>query len=404
MKRKIAVIGAGSAGLLTAAHLCTWLDESWQVVAIHDPTKKILGIGESTNGAFISVLERATNFSLAEAQDLAALDATLKFGSKFVGWRPQPWVNPLLSGNIAIHFNNRRFKDFVFQRLGEIWSGQFAVLEASVTQIQNFADHVTLETDRGAHDFDFVVDCTGTPPSFDGYTMSDCTLVDRCRIHVVKDYDFEPFTDHIATPDGWMFGVPLKPYKTYGYLYNHAITDDATAEAGMRKALGARSLDAGTYDSQFAFRCYYANELISGRVCKNGNKALFFEPLIANSMVLYVFAARLIYDYIAGGQEASRCNSSFVKAVQEMEDVISYYYQGGSTFETAFWKASADRARTRLQRRTIFHEYLTKLGTLKKQGIVHAAPPYAFSPQTWQVVDKALGYGSFDGASEPAPG
>src|SRR5215470_740440 len=104
MKRKIGVIGAGSAGLLTAAHLCTWLDESWQIVAVHDPKKKILGIGESTNGAFISVLERATNFSLAEAEDLAALDATLKFGSKFINWRPHQWVNPLLSGNIAIHF------------------------------------------------------------------------------------------------------------------------------------------------------------------------------------------------------------------------------------------------------------------------------------------------------------
>src|SRR6185503_16454329 len=87
MKRKIAVIGAGSAGLLSAAHLCTWLDDSWEIVSIHNPKKKILGIGESTNGAFVSVLERGTNFSLAHPEDLAALDATIKYGSKFENWR-----------------------------------------------------------------------------------------------------------------------------------------------------------------------------------------------------------------------------------------------------------------------------------------------------------------------------
>ena len=153
---------------------------------MYDPRKPILGIGESTNGGVISVLERATNFSLANPEDLAALDATIKYGSKFTNWRKHGWVNPLLSGNIAIHFNNRRLKDFVVERLTALWPRQFSVLEADVQEIQNYADHVTLRTDQGLRDFDYVVDCTGTPANFDGYTMSDCTLMDRCRIHVVR--------------------------------------------------------------------------------------------------------------------------------------------------------------------------------------------------------------------------
>ena len=178
MTRKIAVIGAGSAGLLSAAHFTTWLDDSWEVVSIYDPQKKILGIGESTNGGFVSLLERATNFSLARPDDLAALDATIKYGSKFQNWRKQSWVNPLLSGNIAVHFNNRRLKDFVFERLTALWPGQFSVLEGDVRALENYADHVRVVTSAGEHDFDYVVDCMGTPSSFDGYTMSDCTLVD----------------------------------------------------------------------------------------------------------------------------------------------------------------------------------------------------------------------------------
>jgi hypothetical protein len=398
MKRKIAVIGAGSAGLLSTMHLCTWLDDSWQVYAIHNPKKKILGIGESTNGGFMSVIERATNFSLANTEDLAALDATIKYGSKFINWRKQSWINPLLSGNIAIHFNNRRFKDFVFERLTKLWPTQFNLLEGDVQGVQNYADHVSIGIDGVSHDFDYVVDCMGTPPNFDGYTMSDCTLVDSCRIHMVKNYEYEPFTDHIATKNGWMFGVPLKDYKTYGYLYNHALTDTQAAEEDMLRLLGAQKLEAGAYDAHYSFRCYYANELISGRICKNGNKALFFEPLLANSMFQYVYASRLIYDHIVGGQDAGRCNGKFVKAVHEMEDVISYYYKGGSNFQSEFWKAAADAASTRLERRTEFGDYMRSLRDLKKKAILHSGAAYAFSPHTWQVVDSHMGYGYLDSA------
>jgi len=402
MQRKIAVIGTGSAGLLTAAHLCTWLDDSWRVYCVYNPAKPILGIGESTNGGFISVLERATNFSLAYPDDLAALDATIKYGSKFVNWRAQEWINPLLSGNIAIHFNNRRLKDFVIQRLTKLWPRQFAVLEADVQEVQNFADHVTLRTDQGLHDFDYVVDCMGTPSSFESYTRSDCTLMDRCLIHTVEGYDYEPFTDHIATRDGWMFGVPLKGYKTYGYIYSQAFTTDDDAAAEMKRLLGAKTLEAGAYNAQYDFRCYYANEIVSGRVCKNGNRALFFEPLLANSMFLYIYVARLIYDHVAGSQTASHCNGLFVKAVQEMEDVISYYYQGGSNFDSEAWRAIAGHARARLQRRTQFSDYLAKLKALKSRGIMNGAPSYSFSPHTWQIVDRQMGYQSFDAAPSGA--
>src|SRR5262249_50013968 len=155
-----------------------------------------------------------------------------------------------------------------------------------------------------------------------------------------------------------------------------AFTPDAAAESEMKRLLGAKALEAGNYNARYDFRCYYANEIVSGRVCKNGNRALFFEPLLANSMFLYIYVARLIYDYIAGGQPAAQSNGLFAKAVQEMEDVNSYYYQGGSTFDTEVWREIAGSARARLQRRTQFTEYLGKLRALKSRGIMHGAPAY----------------------------
>ena len=87
-------------------------------------------------------------------------------------------------------------------------------------EIQNFADHVTLKTDQGSHDFDYVVDCMGTPPSFDGYTMSDCTLMDRCRIHTVEKYDYEPFTDHMLVD--WSVSGPASGVGAKARVYSKA--------------------------------------------------------------------------------------------------------------------------------------------------------------------------------------
>jgi hypothetical protein len=82
-----------------------------------------------------------------------------------------------------------------------------------------------------------------------------------------------------------------------------------------------------------------------------------------------------------------------------VEDVISYYYQGGSNLESEFWKASVEKAASRLERRPQFRDYLKSLAQLRKKGVMHTGAPYAFSPHTWQVVDSQLGYDSF--AAEP---
>ena len=402
MKRRIGVVGVGSAGLLNVMHLCVWLDKSWEVYSIHDPKKKILGIGESTNGGFVNTLERATNFSLAHAPDMAALDATIKYGSRFVNWREQQWINPLLNGNIAVHFNNRNLKQFTFERLARLWPDQFRTLEGDVQSIVDRGDKATLTIDGAEHDFDYVVDCRGTPDTFDGYVVSDCTLLDRCLVHRVEGYDFEPFTDHIATKHGWMFGVPLRGWKTYGYLYSQKLTDKAVALEDMKSVLGATTLDAAHYDTEYVLTSYYAKQLVSGRVCRNGNRALFFEPLIANSIFLYLRANRLIFDYIVNGVTEEQVNRAFVKSVQEMEDVISYYYQGGSMHRSEFWKAATESAQQRLGQRREFLEYLGQLRALKAEGVLHRAPGYAWAAHTWQVVDAQLGYNYIEG-EPPAP-
>lgn len=392
-KRKLGVIGAGSAGLLSLVHFCTWLDEDWEVFSIHNPSKQILGIGESTNGEFVGLLERGTRFCLGHQEDLDALDATLKFGSKFENWRENSWINPLLDGNTAIHFNNFKFKTFVFERLEKYWSRQFRVIEGDVKGMVNHNDRVTVTIDDQEHNFDFVIDCMGTPQSFDNYIISDCSPVNRCQIHSIHEFDYEPWTDHVAHPHGWMFGVPLKGRKTFGYLYNDTITSKEEALEDMRRLLDVDDIE----NKEYILRSYYTTRMVEGRICKNGNKALFFEPLVANSIFIYIYTCRLIYDYIMGTTDCVTTNTNFAKSVRELEDVISYYYQGGSTYKTDFWHYATSHTKARLHKRDEFTAIMQTYRNLKDRGILHTAPVYGFKPLTWEIVDEQMGYGYLDG-------
>ncbi len=387
-KHKLAVIGVGSAGLLSLAHFCTWLDDDWEIYSIHNPARKILGIGESTNGEFVGLLERGCHFSLGNQDDLDALDATLKFGSKFSGWREHSWINPLLDGNTAIHFNNFNFKNFVFERLEKLWPRQFRVIEGEVESMVNHPNHVVITVDGVEHTFDFTIDCMGFPGSYENYVMSDCTPVNRCQIHSIPEYEYEPFTDHIAHAHGWMFGVPLKNRKTFGYLYNDQITSKEEAQADMKRILGVDELE----DKEYIFKCYYTQKLAEGRIFKNGNKALFFEPLVANSIFIYMYAARCIYDRMMDFVNEVDTNLAFVKAVQEMEDVISNYYQGGSLYDSPFWDYATTHTRARLEKRHEFKEIMSTYRALKERGILHTGPVYGLKPLTWEIIDEQLGY------------
>ena len=80
-KNKLAVIGVGSAGIQSLCHFLAYMDETWEITSIHNPSKKIQGIGESSNPSFIAALELGVGFNLIE--DLNKINGTLKFGTKY---------------------------------------------------------------------------------------------------------------------------------------------------------------------------------------------------------------------------------------------------------------------------------------------------------------------------------
>ena len=100
-----------------------------------------------------------------------------------------------------------------------------------------------------------------------------------------------------------------------------------------------------------------------------------------------------MYDHMMGHVDADRTNAAFVKAVQEMEDVISYYYQGGSTHESEFWDYATQHTSARMAERNEFKEMMLTYKNLKNRGVLYTGPVYALKPLTWEIIDEQMGYG-----------
>jgi hypothetical protein len=337
-KKKVAVIGTGSGGIQTLAHFLTWLDGLiFEVVSIQDPNIPILGIGESTNPTFIEALQYGINFDITE--DLDTLDGTYKFGTRFEKWRYHDFTNPLITGNIAIHFDTYRLKDFALPRLRSIWKEKFSEVVGTVDGYEEKEDYVSVMIDGCEHQFDYLIDCRGFPKSYDDYMILPYQTVNHALVHNVKEQDNQlswKYTMHRATKDGWMFGVPLQSRKSYGYMFNKDITPIDQAKKNFSEEIGV-PVDQ-LQNIEYSFCAYRAKQIASNRVFMNGCRAVFFEPLFANSLWLYkeinIGIFKIITENVDSKYVDKMIKENIISSVAEM---IAYMYHGGSTYETDFW-------------------------------------------------------------------
>ena len=391
--KNIAVIGQGSAGILTIGHFLTWLPLNWKVTSIHDPNKPILGIGESTNPSFLETLQLSANFSIPD--DLDKLDGTLKFGTQYKGWRKNDFVNPLLgSAPVAVHINTFKLKEFAIPRFKNIWEDKFEEILGSVESFYNKDDMAVVIVDGKEHIFDFVIDCSGFPEDYSDYNIIEDALLNSCLVHnkepITKDGFDKLYTGHIATKDGWMFEVPLVSRTSYGYLFNKDITDIDDAKKNFSESIDIPEKEL--QDISFSFNRFYAKKMIDNKILKNGNKAIFFEPLFANSLFLYGQINRMIFDYIMGNGDEDTYNAAFANIANDFDNVISFHYMGGSTFDTDFWKFAKEKSIKKIEKVENFDEVKKQSNYLRKNKITQLSPLWVFSSVFLEKIDRNFEY------------
>ena len=387
--KTLCVIGSGTAGVISACRLLS--DTEYNVHVIYDPTIPILGIGESTTASIPSALYKAAKFSLWKDGDF--LDATVKYGVKYMGWRPHDIYSRFPTPNYGIHFNNFHLAEFAYNRLKEVHGERFTIIKNGVKDIIEHADGVDVVTTNGTNKYHVVVDCRGWPETYEDYTTANIP-VNGAIAHVKPTPNNFGYTGHTATKDGWMFTIPLTTRTGYGYLYNRDITSKEEAIENFAKVLKVNISSLAEDHRSFEWKNYYAKEFMTARVVKNGNRALFYEPLEAMSGFFYDDLMTYAINYInkANNLSVSDINFKLFQKAKYIEMFINYIYHGGSNYDTDFWKTTKKKCSDFLKD----NEYFSDLTSVMKACDLNNRSDnqwyQTFTLQNWYDFDKQFGY------------
>lgn len=392
--KKIAIVGLGTAGIQAIAHFLAWSD--MEVYSIHDPSINPIGIGESTNPTFVLALEYGANFNIIK--DMDKLDATIKFGTEYLRWRENDFTNSLIDSGYAIHMNTFKLRDFALNRFRENWGNKFKEIHANVASVENKKDFVLVKTKNNEeYNFDFVILCTGFSKNKNEYFEPEEMPVNSCLVHNIDVSDEESggsnYTGHIAMENGWMFRVPLSSRSSYGYLFNDNYSDTEDIKKEMCEYLSIDSKDH--QDIVYRFNPYYAKKIVDGRIFKNGNAALFFEPMFANSLWAYDSINRIIFDYIyfLHGEEES--NEKFLELAKKIENMIRFHYIGGSTMDTDFWKRNSKKSKEMVENYPFFNEIICYMNKINEEKIFLNSKSWVFSEKYLKIFHDNLEYDYF---------
>jgi len=340
---KIAILGAGSAGILTTG--CILKDFKnrnieCEVTHIFDPNIPILGVGESTTSEVTFAIGQAFNFIFATESD--EIKSTTKYGTHYIDWREKDIIFPFQSGYHAVHFDARDFAKMGLERLKRIYPN-YKLLQESWQE-------------SSAENYDYVIDCRGRPQDFSDY--KECNLILNSAL--VYD-DPEPsdfgFTRHVAHKYGWMFVIPLKHRTSHGFLYNKDFCNRQEAEAELIRITNATEKDIENFRT-FTLKPYYCKKTVNGRMLKNGNRAVFFEPMSANSLYMAVKNTQILSQYMRGEISQDEANKLCILNYRAVEDLINLIYHGGSIYDNDFWQWTKKRASKNLQETDVLKRYV----------------------------------------------
>ena len=373
---KIAVIGAGTVGVLTVCHFLGYAKDV-QVVCVHNPKKNILGIGESSTVRMTELLWNTLNFNVGiDGEDL---QCTIKTGVKFKNWRKHEFTSPMFFPGYGMHFDNFKLAEVIFSKVQQKYNDRFNELKIDIESLDQNDDEVIINK---TYKFDYVIDCRGFPKDYSNYTMVNLPI-NHCIVHAVDKPGDWNFTYHIAHENGWMFGIPLRKRQGWGYLYNDEITSKKEAVDNFNK-ITKQNIN---YENvrEYKFKPFKANKYVNGRIMLNGNSALFYEPIEAISGGFYESLNSMFYGYIfKKNNNEEQLNKKIHYLANKYLNFISFIYHGGSIYDTKFWEHAKQICTNNLK-----NDGWLETVEAVKQGEESVAR-FPFSCGAWNVLDKHL--------------
>lgn len=354
--KRIAIVGAGTAGWLAANHLGQALraDTDISITVIESADVPTIGVGEGTVPYVIKGLQK---FGISEARLLLECDTTFKQGIKFVNWLDQqqhgagnryyhPFDAPYPNGfditnywlsqqqlpfervgiqaeicqlglapksresaeyegpfAYAYHFNALKFAALLAENAKQRFGveHQIATVIAAVTDEQGLIRQLEY-ADGSFEEFDFYIDCSGFSAILLGKTLavpfiSKATelLTDRVMVQQVPlsaTDELPPYTTATAHQAGWIWDIPLTSRRGTGFVYSSAHMSDEEARLQFAHYL---QLDPADFaPRQIPMQVGFREQFWSGNCVALGLAQGFVEPLEATSILVTDFSAELL--------------------------------------------------------------------------------------------------------------
>jgi len=322
---KVAVVGRGTAGCMSAAYFTKWsgIEVDWYF----DPNIKPQAVGEGSNLSLPKRLQECVNFS---PKDFDKVDATIKTGIYKQGWgkTKTPFLHDFPSPHTSIHFNALKLQDFVEDKL------------SSNVNIKR------MNVDVSDIDADFILDCSGKPKDYEDCKLSPYIPVNS--VYVTQCYwDFPRFnhTLTIARPYGWVFGIPLQNRCSIGYMYNKDINTLEEVQEDVKHIFEQYNLVPSNDTNAFSFKNYKRRENFKGNIAYNGNASFFLEPLEATSFGnVDAINTQAGYHWFSGHPK-DLTERRYNAVIDATENIIMLHYYAGSEFVSDFWEYAEERGR-----------------------------------------------------------
>ena len=398
--KSVIIVGAGSAGWLTALVLGTYCP--FLNVRLIRPRKgSPIGVGESTQADFLGLLQAAR---IDVPTFYRACDASMKCGIFYEDWNTvgdhywhpfsmlaqtgaytaaHHYQQMILEnstqfshgryyaavhtsydtcvGNrqvapeaaIAFHVDAKKITEFLERQLAAV-----DVLEADNVDVRSADGKIIGIALDGADTVsaDLYIDCTGfsralfqqvASPEVMPYEANVNRVVTAQLPYVDTDREFTPYTRAHAHEHGWTWSIPLQSRIGSGYVYHGDFCSPEHAERNFRAYWGPQRMH-DVEVRHIAFDSITLRNPWVENVVAIGLSAGFVEPLEATGLNWIITSAdvlaRSLVTHYFDGDTSAKYNANMLGYIFDVHDFIDAHYKLSSRRDSDFWRYQTSRA------------------------------------------------------------
>jgi tryptophan halogenase len=395
-KKKILIIGAGTAGAIAASLIKKCYGDYVDVTVVYDKANESIGVGEGTFPDINGFLETT---GITESDLIKNVDATIKLGLNFKNWLPgssyfhgflfssiekslyrinlpnetstspvfyeiangieqnsfpyfqQPTVTVpkvLTQENHAYHIDGVKFSKYIRER----FKNSIFFIESKITKINHDEEKIkSIEIENGKRlTADFYIDCSGFAKiliknfcSLDWVDISDVLPLDRAITQQVKANQIKEMPSYTlceATTDGWIWQIPVGRRYGLGYLYSSKFTTDQEAKTNFNVWLKDNHDVELTTENIIHYKSGYYKKFCAGNWAAVGLSSGFIEPLEATGITLILRQIKLLlkHDVLISNTEEDKNKVSEKNRLmyEQLTNFIDLHYCTNRT-DSKFW-------------------------------------------------------------------